>query len=70
MIDWNTARITIRAVETTTGLIQEFDLSLDQLAAKLAEITVVKARLKHDSEELARARRFLEAEPALELSLT
>ncbi len=70
MIDWNTARITIRAVETTTGLIQEFDLSLDQLAAKLAEITVVKARLKHDLEELARARRFLEAEPALELSLT
>ncbi len=65
MIDWSTAQITIRAVETTTGVIQEFDIPLVIFAEKLAERMAAKARAQHDLEELARARRFQEAEPSI-----
>ncbi len=63
MIDWNTAQITVHAVETTTGLTQELVITLDDFALRLAARILEIERLKHDREELDRARRFLEAEP-------
>ncbi len=61
MIDWDTAQITVRVAETTTGQVQELVITLDQLATKLTERMLTVERLQHDRDELDRARRFLEA---------